>query len=122
MHSVTHRFSNLSFFKLFLFIFFIAFFESCKTVQPVAAVPEKTEEATDTVKEFTENIPATDIAFDMVLIPEGSFMMGSPESQANRKAHEGPVKKVELDAFYMGKYELGWEAFELFFKQNKNMF
>lgn len=122
MHSVTYRFSNLSFFNLFLFVFLIAFLESCKTVQPIATVPEETVEATDTVKEFTENIPATDITFDMVLIPEGSFMMGSPESQANRKAHEGPVKKVELDAFYMGKYELGWEAFELFFKQNKNMF
>src|SRR5690606_36490746 len=75
------------------------------------------------VKEvFTEKIPMTDISFDMVLIPEGNFMMGSPASETNRKADEGPMKEVALDAFYMGKYELGWEVFELFFKQNQKLF
>ncbi|WP_245795529.1 formylglycine-generating enzyme family protein [Arenibacter nanhaiticus] len=73
-------------------------------------------------EEFTENIPATDISFDMVLIPEGSFMMGSPASEPNRKADEGPVKEVTLDAFWMGKYELTWDVFELFYKQNRELF
>ncbi|MBC7000256.1 SUMF1/EgtB/PvdO family nonheme iron enzyme [Cytophaga sp. FL35] len=71
---------------------------------------------------YTETVPATEVSFDMVAIPAGSFMMGSPESEANRKADEGPQKNVELDAFYMGKYEVTWDLFELFFKQNKEMF
>ncbi|MCK0146446.1 formylglycine-generating enzyme family protein [Arenibacter sp. F26102] len=93
--------------------------ESCKTGKSVAPEPDK---KMHTAEIFTENIPVTDISFEMVLIPEGKFTMGSPEGQVNRKADEGPVKDVELDAFYMGKYELGWEVFELFFKQNKELF
>ncbi|MDX1769302.1 MAG: formylglycine-generating enzyme family protein, partial [Arenibacter troitsensis] len=93
--------------------------QSCKSGQAVAVAPDKKMAEAET---FTEKIPATDISFDMVLIPEGKFMMGSPEDQVDRKADEGPMKTVELDAFYMGKYELGWEVFELFFKQNKNLF
>lgn len=71
---------------------------------------------------FTEHIPPTKIAFDMVLIPEGSFLMGSPDDEPNRKADEGPRRQVRLDSFYMAKYELTWEIFELFFKQNKALF
>src|SRR5690554_4906425 len=92
---------------------------SCKTSAPISGEQVQGQEAKE---EFTQTIPATDISFDMVLIPEGSFMMGSPASEANRKADEGPVKEVTLDAFYMGKYELGWEVFELFFKQNRELF
>ncbi|NHF61471.1 formylglycine-generating enzyme family protein [Flavobacteriaceae bacterium TP-CH-4] len=71
---------------------------------------------------YTEQIPATEISFDMVLVPQGEFTMGSPESEPDRKADEGPRHQVRVDSFYMGKYELTWELFELFFKQNKELF
>lgn len=71
---------------------------------------------------FTEKIPETGISFDMLEIAGGTFVMGSPESETNRKADEGPQHQVEVDAFYMGKYELTWEVFELFFKQNQELF
>ncbi len=71
---------------------------------------------------YTETVPATEISFDMVAVPGGSFVMGSPESEANRKSDEGPQKEIELDSFYMGKYEMTWDVFELFFKQNKEIF
>ncbi|WP_209402135.1 SUMF1/EgtB/PvdO family nonheme iron enzyme [Pseudozobellia sp. WGM2] len=80
-----------------------------------------TSEAT-TSKIYTETIPATEVSFDMVSIPGGHFKMGSPESEVNRKADEGPQKEVEIDPFYMGKYEVTWDLFELFFKQNKELF
>ncbi|HLT50812.1 MAG TPA: SUMF1/EgtB/PvdO family nonheme iron enzyme [Arenibacter sp.] len=92
---------------------------SCKTTAPISGEQVQKPEAGEV---YTETIPVTDISFDMVLIPEGSYMMGSPASEANRKADEGPMKEVALDAFYMGKYELGWEVFELFFKQNQRLF
>ena len=50
---------------------------------------------------------------DIVWIPSGSFQMGSPESEAQRQSGEGPVHTVELDGFWMGKYEVTqaqWEA------------
>ncbi|WP_094766559.1 formylglycine-generating enzyme family protein [Pseudozobellia thermophila] len=78
--------------------------------------------AADQVEGYTETVPAANVSFDMVYVPGGSFMMGSPESEAHRKADEGPQKKVELGPFYMGKYEVTWDLFELFFKQNKDLF
>ncbi|MGP1992267.1 formylglycine-generating enzyme family protein [Zobellia laminariae] len=111
-------------------------FQSCKSSQSVTTVDktvvETTEEnvtdqtpleaSTDVSNGYTETVPETDNSFDMVLIPEGTFKMGSPETEANRKADEGPQKVVELDAFYMAKHELTWDLFELFFKQNKELF
>jgi formylglycine-generating enzyme required for sulfatase activity len=71
---------------------------------------------------FTETIPNTEVSFDMIAIPNGTFLMGSPESEMNRKVDEGPQRKVSIDAFYMGKFEVTWDVFELFFKQNKGLF
>jgi len=119
MHRITSGFFKWPLFNFLLIPFLIISLGSCKSGKTVVAGPDN---KTHTPEVFTENIPVTDISFEMVLIPEGKFMMGSPDNQANRKADEGPVKNVELDAFYMGKYELGWEVFELFFKQNKELF
>ncbi|TIH14911.1 formylglycine-generating enzyme family protein [Marinifilum sp. JC120] len=43
---------------------------------------------------------------EFVWIPAGCFMMGSPESEKGRKEYEGPVRKVCVDGFWMGKYEV----------------
>lgn len=100
------------------------FIVSCKSKSSVATQSgvEASAKQVEKPDDFTEHVPATDVAFDMVGIPKGTFMMGSPESEADRKAHEGPQREVDLDAFYMGKYEVTWEVFELFFKQNKELF
>jgi formylglycine-generating enzyme required for sulfatase activity len=119
MLKITSRLFNLPLFSVLLMALLMGALASCKSGQATVTATDKKVQAAET---FTENIPATDISFEMVLIPEGEFKMGSPENQPNRKADEGPLKSVELDAFYMGKYELGWEVFELFFKQNKNLF
>lgn len=41
-----------------------------------------------------------------VWIPAGCFKMGSPSSEKDRRDNEGPVHKVCLDGFWMGKYEV----------------
>ena len=81
-------------------LFFIAI--SCKTSAPL---PDNSSEKTKVQESFTQQIPDTDVSFEMISIPEGDFMMGSPESQQGRDTDEGPMKKVELDGFYMGKYD-----------------
>ncbi|MEM8509277.1 MAG: formylglycine-generating enzyme family protein [Bacteroidota bacterium] len=73
-------------------------------------------------KGYREQIPLTTIGFEMVEIPAGSFLMGSPETEENRKADEGPRHKVALEAYYMGKYEVTWNLFELFYKKNQELF
>ena len=65
---------------------------------------------------FTEQIPGTNVSFDMITVPEGSFNMGSPENEPLRKPDEGPVHKVTVSGFWMGKVEVTWDEYMAFFK------
>jgi formylglycine-generating enzyme required for sulfatase activity/nitrate/TMAO reductase-like tetraheme cytochrome c subunit len=65
---------------------------------------------------FTELIPGTDVSFEMVAIPEGTFMMGSPEDEQLRDPDEGPVRKVTLSKFWMAKTEVTWDEYLAFFR------
>jgi len=51
---------------------------------------------------------------EMVSIPAGSFMMGSPDNEEGRDSDEGPVHKVYIKAFKMGKYEVTRGQFRAF--------
>jgi hypothetical protein len=55
----------------------------------------------------------------MVPIPGGKFKMGSPDTEAGRKPDEGPVHEVEIAPFWMQKFEVTWNAFELFMYPNE---
>ena len=58
----------------------------------------------DLPKKYTETVKAKDgedITFDMVLIPRGTFKMGSPTDEADRNENEGPQHEVTVDSFYM---------------------
>src|SRR5262245_8508576 len=52
------------------------------------------------MKEYVQAIRNTEITFSMVPIPGGEFLMGSPESEADRKEDEGPQHKVKLEPFW----------------------
>ena len=41
---------------------------------------------------------------EMVYIPGGTFMMGSPENEEERSDNEGPQHNVTVSPFFMGKY------------------
>jgi formylglycine-generating enzyme required for sulfatase activity len=43
------------------------------------------------------------ITLDMVFIPDGSFMMGSPEGEREWLESEGPQHKVTVSEFFMGQ-------------------
>ena len=49
---------------------------------------------------------------EMVLIPSGSFMMGSPESEVGHDYSEGPQRRVSVPAFAAGKYEVRWTEWD----------
>ena len=52
---------------------------------------------------------------EMVVIPAGSFQMGSPDDEEGRYADEGPQHRVTLDApFALGKYEVTRGQFSRF--------
>ncbi len=67
-----------------------------------------------------EQIHATRLPFEpeMVSIPPGNFLMGSPESEAERDSDEGPQHEVTIDyAFEIGKYEVTFDEYDVFAKQ-----
>ncbi len=51
---------------------------------------------------------------EFVLIPAGTFRMGSPSTEPGRDSDEGPVHEVRISQpFYLGKYEVTqrqWKA------------
>jgi formylglycine-generating enzyme required for sulfatase activity len=51
---------------------------------------------------------------EMVVIPAGSFLMGSPDSERNRDDNEGPQRRVRVKPFALGKFELTVEQFAAF--------
>jgi sulfatase modifying factor 1 len=65
---------------------------------------------------FTEQIPGTNVSFDMIALTGGSFKMGSPDNEPLRKADEGPVRKVLLSKFWIAKTEVTWDEYMAFFR------
>src|SRR5581483_7572872 len=65
------------------------------------------------MKAYTETIPGSDVSFEMVPIPAGTFMMGSPATEPKRNEDEGPQRQVTLGAFWMGKFEVTWDEFDI---------
>ena len=65
---------------------------------------------------FTYNVNEPRPPEGMVLIPAGTFQMGSEDAEADKD--EQPVHTVHLDAFYMDKYEVTNTQFKAFVDAN----
>jgi len=46
------------------------------------------------------------VPLQMLLIPKGTFMMGSPETEPERQDREGPQHEVSVPAFFMSRYPI----------------
>ena len=62
-----------------------------------------------------------DVFLDMVQIPGGTFMMGSPESEEGRDDDEAQ-QQVTVDDFYIGKYEVTQEQWQAIMGNNPASF
>ncbi|WP_417379032.1 formylglycine-generating enzyme family protein [Gimesia sp.] len=80
------------------------------SVSMASAEEAKTEKE---MKPYTEKILNTDVTFDMVPIPGGEYMMGSPAGEKNREDDEGPQVKVKIEPFWMGKHEVTWNEYDI---------
>jgi len=81
-----------------------------RSVLEVAGAAADTEAA---MKPYAEQIEHTEETIDMVPIPGGTFVMGSPETEAHRGPDEGPQHKVQIDPFWMSKFEITWDQYEV---------
>ncbi len=66
------------------------------------------------MKPYAQDLPWGGIHFDLVPIPAGKYVMGSPGSEAKRNPDEGPQHPVTIEAFWMGKTEVTWDEYEQF--------
>ncbi len=78
-------------------------------------VPNKDAEAKNQagMKPYTESLVNTDVTFEMAPIPGGVFKMGSPASEKERKADEGPQVDVKIEPFWMGRHAVTWDEYAL---------
>lgn len=80
-------------------------------VQPVD-VPDAIATNEAEMKPYADLIEHTEVSLEMVPIPGGKFLMGSPESEDDRKEDEGPQHEVTISPFWMGKYEVTWDLYD----------
>ena len=64
------------------------------------------------MKPYAEPLEHTDLTLELVPIPGGTFMMGSPDSEDDRNDDEGPQHEVKISPFWMGKYEVTWDQYD----------
>nr|WP_293161328.1 formylglycine-generating enzyme family protein [Okeania sp. SIO2C9] len=58
----------------------------------------------------------------MVYIPGGSFTMGSPDNEEGREKNEGPQHEVTLQPFYMSKYPITQQQYQVMMGNNPSNF
>lgn len=57
------------------------------------------------VRQFSEDL-GNSVKLEMLPIPAGEFMMGSPETEEGRLDRESPPHPVKVSAFHMGKFPI----------------
>ncbi|MBA6152797.1 formylglycine-generating enzyme family protein [Gelidibacter maritimus] len=65
-------------------------------------------------KNYTQDIAGSELTIEMVAIPKGEFIMGSSENEKHHYEDEAPQHKVAIDGFWMSKYEITWDLYNLF--------
>ena len=85
----------------------------------VNAKGDITERQTLNAKFFTEDL-GNDISLEMVEIPAGDFLMGSPEDEKGREDNESPQHQVNVASFFMGKFAVTQAQYEAVMGKSKN--
>ncbi|WP_299402148.1 formylglycine-generating enzyme family protein [Acaryochloris sp. IP29b_bin.148] len=55
---------------------------------------------------YVKEVLSDGVALELVLVPEGAFVMGSPDDEEERQAREGPQHSVKVPRFWMGQYPI----------------
>jgi formylglycine-generating enzyme required for sulfatase activity len=79
----------------------------------ILPLPEAEAKAAKEMKPYAELIEHTEAKIDLVPIPGGKFLMGAPKDEEGSKDDERPQHEVEIAPFWMGKYEITWDAYEV---------
>ena len=70
---------------------------------------------TDEFVDYTQTMPESDVTFDMIAIPGGTFTIGSTKDQPGSEEDERPARIVQISPFWMGETEVSWREWEAFY-------
>ncbi len=73
------------------------------------------------ISHFEEDL-GSGIKLVMVKVPAGTFWMGSPERERQRRPNEGPRHQVSLPEFYIGKYPITQAQWQALMSANPSKF
>lgn len=62
----------------------------------------------------TDPLDAEPLMPQMVEVPSGTFIMGSPDNEQGRWADEGPRRSVRVEGFLIGRYEVTFDEYDRF--------
>ena len=65
-------------------------------------------------KNYVQDLPIDGFSLEMVYIPNGSFDMGK---DSTKYLDYSPSNKIELSPFWISKYEITWDIYQLFMDQ-----
>jgi|GEM_PF-343317 len=80
-----------------------------------------TNESNLSAQYFPEDL-GNGITLEMVQIPGGTFTMGSPPGEAERKDDEGPQRQVTVPGFFMGGYAVTQAQYQAIMGNNPSRF
>lgn len=89
------------------------------TSAPVPEIPLDPIKKND--KAFRDNF-GNGIYMEMVRVPSGKFILGSPISELERKEHESPLIEVNVPTFYMAKFVVTQEQWAAIMGNNPAIF
>ena len=69
--------------------------------------------AKEQFENYKQDIETSELSFDMMPVPGGTFKMGSSKEDKNRGDDELLERKVQVSDFWMGKHEVTWDEYEL---------
>ena len=72
--------------------------------------------------EYSREDLGNGVTLDMVAIPGGTFMMGSPETEKERSSSEGSQRSVTVPAFFMAKYPVTQQQWQAVMGNNPSNF
>jgi formylglycine-generating enzyme required for sulfatase activity len=77
---------------------------AASSLQPVSSITAENKTAPSAAGPFTEKINGAEI--QMISIPSGTFLMGSPLSESGRDPDEGPQSNVTVRNFRLSEFEV----------------
>jgi len=81
-------------------------------VIPIIFVLISIEISAQKFEDYQQKVEGEKFDFELVAITGGNFMMGNVETV--KSSDEKPLHNIEVDDFWMGKYEISWTQYDAF--------